>query len=73
MRSSGLIEVDLFSEEVNSLDHPDVILFKKLLNDIAEEYGCTLLSLEIDHGTVIFSFDSDLLTTEILKILQNDK
>ena len=67
----GFIEVDLFPEEVNSLDHPEVTRFKEMLEDVAEEYHCNLLSLEVDCGTVIFSFDSDELMVEILKILHN--
>ena len=72
IKLSGFIEVDLFAEEVNTLDHPKVIHFKKLLEEVAEQYKCNLTSFNIDHGTVIFSFDSDELTAEILKILQND-
>ena len=65
----GVIEVDLFSEEVNSLDHPEVVQFRILLEEVAEEYDCNLLSFEIDHGTVSFSFDDDVLEAEILKTL----
>ena len=65
----GVIEVDLFSEEVNSLDHPEVVQFRILLEEVAEEYDCHLLSFEIDHGTVSFSFDDVELEAEILKTL----
>lgn len=70
--SSGTIEVDMFPEEVNSIDHPYVVQFKEMLEDVAEEYECNLIHFDIDHGTVIFSFDSDELTSQILKILQHD-
>ena len=66
----GIIEVDLFSEDVNSRDHPEALEFKKLLDEVAENYNCHLLSFDIDHGTVIFSFDNDELTAEILRVLQ---
>jgi hypothetical protein len=66
----GIIEVDLFSEDVNNEDHPEAVEFKELLEEVAREYGCTLLSFEIEHGTVSFSFDNDILTAEILDILQ---
>ena len=66
----GIIEVDLFSEDVNSQDHPEALEFKKLLEEVAENYNCNLLSFDIDHGTVIFSFDNDELTAEILRVLQ---
>jgi len=72
MEPSGYIEVDMFPEDVNSLDHPKVIGFKRTLLEVAEEYDCFLVSFEIDHGTATFSFDSDELTAEILTILQND-
>ena len=67
----GVIEVDMFSKDVDTLTHPDVIAFKELLEEVADEYGCLLISFDIDHGTVSFSFDSDELTAEILKVLRN--
>ncbi|MBW1722953.1 MAG: hypothetical protein JRH13_13630 [Deltaproteobacteria bacterium] len=67
----GIIEVDLFPEEVDSPSHPEAVRFKALLEDVAEEYDCRLLSFEVERGMVAFSFDSDELTAEILKILQS--
>ncbi len=72
MGSPGFIEVDLFPEEVDSLDDPEVIRFKKLLEEVAQEYHCSLVFFDVDCGTVIFSFDSDEITAKILTILQND-
>jgi len=66
----GVIEVDLFSEDVDSLDHPEVVKFKKLLQEVADEYNCNLTSFRIEHGTVSFSFDNDELDADILRILQ---
>ena len=66
----GIIEVDLFSEDVDSLDHPDVVKFRKLLQEVAADYDCNLISFDIDHGTISFSFDNDELDAEILRILQ---
>ena len=68
----GIIEVDLFSEDVNSQEHPEALEFKKLLEEVAADYNCHLLSFDIDYGTVIFSFDNDELTAEILRILQTN-
>ena len=72
MEPSGFIEVDMFPEDVNSLDDPEVINFKRVLLEVAEEYDCFLITFEINQGTVTFSFDSDELTAEILTILQHD-
>lgn len=72
MEPSGFIEVDMFPEDINSLDHPKVMRFKRVLLEVAEEYDCFLVSFEIDHGTVTFAFDNDELTAKILTILQND-
>lgn len=69
----GYIEVDLFPPEINDPEHPEVIRFKKLLEDVAKEYNCHLTHFKIDHGTVIFSFDSDELIAEIIRILQSGK
>ena len=66
----GTIEVDMFSEEVDSPDHPDAILFKTLLEQVADDYDCELLTFEVERGTVSFSFNSDELTADILKVLQ---
>jgi len=66
----GIIEVDLFSEDVDSLDHPEVVEFRKLLQEVADDYDCNLISFDVDHGTVSFSFDNDELDAEILRILQ---
>jgi len=41
-----------------------------MLEMTAEEYDCRLLTFEIEHGTVSFSFDNDELTAQILKILK---
>lgn len=68
----GVIEVDLFSEDVNSLDHPKVVRFRKVLEEVAEQYRCVLLFFEIDRGTVAFSFDDDGLTAEILNLLRTE-
>ena len=69
----GIIEVDLFSEDVDSLEHPEVVRLKKLLEEVADDYQCHLLSFDIDHGTVSFSFDNEMLTADILKILQEEE
>ena len=71
-KTPWFIEIDLFSPKVDSLDDPALISFRELLEDVAEESGCDLISFDIDKGTVIFSFDNDDLTTEILRILKND-
>jgi hypothetical protein len=67
----GIIEVDLFGEEVDSPDHPEAVKFRMVLEAVAEEYGCVLLSYEVEQGTVAFSFDNDELTAEILKVLED--
>jgi hypothetical protein len=72
MEPSGFIEVDMFPEDVNSLDNPQVIDFKRVLLEVAEEYDCFLTTFEVSKGTVTFSFDSDELTAQILTILQHD-
>lgn len=69
----GVIEVDLFSEDVDTPDHPEAANFRDLLEAVADEYDCSLVSFEVERGTVAFSFDSDELTAEILKILQTEE
>ena len=66
----GMFEVDLFSEEVNNTDHPQAREFKRVLEAVAADFQCKLLSFDVDHGTVSFVFDSDELNAEILKVLE---
>ena len=68
--SSGIIEVDLLSRDVDSETHPDAVRFRRVLESVAEEYRCRLTYFEVTEGTVSFSFDSDSLMADILKILQ---
>lgn len=66
----GIIEVDLFPEEVDSADHPEVKRFRRLLEEVAEDFAGRLTYFEVERGTVAFSFDSDELTAEVIKLLQ---
>jgi hypothetical protein len=66
----GIIEVDMFSEEVDSPKHAVAESFKKLLEEVAGQYKCHLTHFDVQHGTVSFSFDNDELTVKILKILR---
>ncbi len=72
MKPSGYIEIDLFPEDVDRPDHPEVVKFKRLLLELAEEYNCFLVSFGVNCGTVTFAFNSDELTAKILTILQHD-
>lgn len=67
----GILEVDMFSEEVDTPDHPVADSFRALLEDVAEQYRCRLLLFEIHKGTVSFSFDSEELMANIMNILQD--
>ena len=42
-----LIELDMFPSEINSLDHPEVLRFRELLEDVALENHCRLLFFDI--------------------------
>lgn len=69
-KSPGCFEVDLFPKEVDREDHPYAGQFKEILEEVARQYDCRLLSFRVNEGTVIFSFDSDALTGEVLKLLK---
>ncbi len=68
--SSGCFEVDLFPSEVDGVNHPYASQFKDMLESVAEQYECHLISFEVRKGTAIFSFDSDELNAEILDLLK---
>lgn len=68
--SSGCFEVDLFSSEVDDVDHPYASQFKDMLESVAEQYQCHLITFEVNKGTVLFSFDSDELNARILELLK---
>lgn len=65
----GIIEVEIFSKDVDDPGHPVAESFRELLEQVAEENTCHLESFDVSQGTVSFSFDDDELTAEILKIL----
>lgn len=65
----GIIEVDMFSEDVDSPEHAVAESFKDLLEDVAEQYKCHLTYFDVQRGIVSFSFDDDELTARILNIL----
>jgi hypothetical protein len=67
---NGVIEIDLFPEDVTQLDHPEVLKFRSLLEETAVCFHSKVTSFRINHGTVEFSLDNDELTVEILKLLQ---
>ena len=67
----GTIEVDMFAEDVDTPEHPVAASFRELLEEVAASYNCRLSSFHVDHGTVMFSFDDDELTAEILKVLKS--
>jgi hypothetical protein len=71
--SPGSFEVDLFPEEVDSTAHPYASQFKEILEGVAREYRCTLLSFSVSKGVVSFSFDSDELNAEILQLLNHEE
>jgi hypothetical protein len=68
----GIIEVDMFSEDVDSPEHAVAGSFKELLEEVAEQHNCHLIYFDVHKGTVSFSFDDDELTAKILKILQEE-
>lgn len=65
----GIIEVDMFSSDVNTPSHPVAESFRELLTEVAEQYACSLLSFEVEKGVVSFEFDNDELMADIIKIL----
>jgi len=69
----GIIEIDMFSSDVDSTEHPVAESFKELLEEVAEQYGCQLIYFNVRSGMVSFSFDNDELTAEILKILRSEQ
>ena len=73
MVSMGIIEVDMFSQDVNDPQHPVAESFRELLVEVADQYNCNLLSFSVKRGVVSFSFDDDELMANIIKILQIDE
>ena len=68
----GIIEIEMFSEDVDSPEHPVAESFRELLEEVAEQYDCQLTSFDVQGGMVSFSFDNDELIAEILRILRED-
>ena len=68
---AGVIEVDLFDEDVNGADHPEALQFRDLLEEVAKDFKAGLVVFEVHSGTVSFAFESDELTAEILRVLED--
>ena len=69
---SGVFEVGLFPPDVESVHHPYAEQFKEILEEVAQTYDCRLLHFEVHKGTARFSFDSDRLNAEIVRMLKRD-
>jgi hypothetical protein len=67
----GFIAFKLFPNDVNSLDHPNVKEFKQMLDAMAIAYKCNLTSFAISHGVVMFHFDNEEITSDILKDMED--
>ncbi len=65
----GIIEVNMFSKDVNDPQHPVAESFRELLIEVAEQHCCSLESFDVNKGVVSFSFDNDELMADIIKIL----
>ena len=70
MSSSGIIEVDLFPADVDDPSDPQASSFRDLLEEVGQQYHCQLTHFDVHAGTVSFSFDSDELLADILKVLR---
>ncbi|RPI79827.1 MAG: hypothetical protein EHM45_01350 [Desulfobacteraceae bacterium] len=66
----GVIEVDLFDEEVEGPDHPEAQKFRLLLEQVADDHDCELTFFQIEKGTVCFAFDNEELMTKVIKTMQ---
>jgi hypothetical protein len=65
----GILEIDMFTKDVDDPFHPKAEQFRLILEQVADDYECNLLTFEVSKGTVSFSFDNDKLTAEVLKLL----
>ena len=66
----NILEIDMFSRDISSPEHPVADSFRELLEEVAEQHNCRLLLFDVHEGTVSFSFDSEELMANVMKILQ---
>lgn len=80
----GMIALNLFSEDVDSLNNPRVQEFKSLLENMADAYKTKLRTFAIHKGKVIFSVNDEEMCDDLLddfekltgqrpKIMSNDE
>ena len=63
--------MNLFGEDVDSLEHPDVQEYYGILKEMAEAYGCNLTGFAIKKGVVLFSFDNNEILYDIMEDIKN--
>ena len=56
---TGFFVMKLFSQEINSLKHPEVQKLKSLVESIGRKFNSKLATFEISHGVVSFKFDKE--------------
>jgi len=62
----GMMALNLFSEDVDSLDDPRVQEFKSLLENMANAYKTKLRTFAIHKGKVIFSVNDEEMCNDLL-------
>lgn len=67
----GLIALNLFDKNVNSLENKLVQEFKGLLENTAKTYPCKLTYFAIKEGVVFFSLDSQEAINDFLANLKD--
>lgn len=61
-----MIALNLFSEDVDSLNNPRVQEFKSLLENMADAYKTKLRTFAIHKGKVIFSVNDEEMCDDLL-------
>ena len=62
----AIVMLTIFPHEVNSLDHPEVVRLRTLLQDGVAMYGGKLTSFAIEHGVVFFGIDNEEMARDML-------
>jgi hypothetical protein len=65
------LSLTMFAKDTNTVDVPYVSAFRHVLEQIAQDYGSSLIYFSVEHGMVSFSFDNEHVLYDIMEDIRD--